>query len=408
MPDQKVETQFKTEHNGRTVYFCCGSCVQKFKANPAPYLSNLPPENPAANSDPTRVKTPPPNPPQKTGYEWFELALPIGEFCGRHQSLLIYLCVVFVVIAVAGRVRCRLSKCEHPGRAVRWLEPFTRGSTLVILVLIGVCGELWREATRAQAETEQARNATSETTEQLQKQFRDEIARTKTSGKLFSWAWPQALHELPKGLKNTFYRGNDERSPKLFNGGNYRTVTFHVAARTEDGRDVTPGMNLAGQTLRMRLEIVRAPHTTPYFFTTDRMAQVFLLSLDERTAPPVALTPVTPEWRWVVEASFNQPSEPKGYTRLSKVWSLSVGDPKGPNEAIPHYCVQCVIHTQDGVVQPKSSVWMIPVYPSPILHGPTADREWFSDRPIPEIPEGKNVTDPKLLGIPEEKKDQKK
>jgi len=55
------------------------------------------------------------------------------------------------------------------------------------------------------------------------------------------------------------------------------------------------------------------------------------------------------------------------------------------------------------VVRPESSAWMLPVFASPILHGANADREWFSDRPIPAIPDGKQSTDPKLLGLPEGK-----
>jgi len=84
-----------------------------------------------------------------------------------------------------------------------------------------------------------------------------------------------------------------------------------------------------------------------------------------------------------------------------------VGQSKPGLSAMIHYYIQAIFHIQDGVVLPESTLWMIPVYPSPILQGPHADGEWFSDRPIPEIPDGKNVTDPKLLGLPEKTKEKK-
>jgi hypothetical protein len=221
------------------------------------------------------------------------------------------------------------------------------------------------------------------------------------SAKLLQWAWPQALHELPKGVRNTYYRGNDERSEKLFNGGNYRTATFHVALKAADGSDVQPGAKVGGQKLAVRFNIVRAPNTAPNFFKAEQMSQAFLASLDGNASDKVSLlTVVEPDQRWGATVPVGEANE-KGYLRLTGVWGVCVGDLKGGiGGSMIHYYIQAVLHIQDGVLLPESTVWMIPVYPSPILHGPQADGHWFSDRPIPEIPDGKNVTDPKLLGLP--------
>jgi YHS domain-containing protein len=400
IPTEKALPELKTDHNGRTIHFCCEGCVQKFKANPSPYLANLPPDNSSNNVDMSRIKPPPPNPPIATGLEWLEPVFKAVDFLERHQPLSIYIAGAGLLVMMAMRIRNRRAKRENPGRIFRWLEPLSRHSTLVILVLLGVCGELWRLTALAEAEAEQTRNNATEQVNQLQEAISQAHAQGASTSNMLTWAWPQALHELPKGLKNTYYRGNDERSPKLFNGGNYRTATFHVSVRTPDGRDVTPGMNLAGQVPRVRLEIVRAPNTAPNFFTADQMSNTFLIPLDDPQADPAALSTVTPEQHWVAEAPFGRPGTEKGYTRLNRVWCVCVGVPKPRlSSAQIHYYIQCVMHTQDGVVQPESSAWMISVYPSPILHTATADQEWFSDRPIPEIPNGKNATDPKLLGI---------
>ncbi len=41
MEGRPAKKQFSAEHNGRTVYFCCSSCIDKFKADPDKYLAKL-------------------------------------------------------------------------------------------------------------------------------------------------------------------------------------------------------------------------------------------------------------------------------------------------------------------------------------------------------------------------------
>jgi YHS domain-containing protein len=400
MPDEKASTQYKAQHKGRTVYFCCDWCVKKFISNPTPYSANL---EPAPEATPPAPVAPKPNPKIKTGWEWLGPVFAATEYCERHPGLAIYLGTIGLLVAVAVRVR-RQTECAGHNRLARWLAPLRRPGTVAVLVLIGLCAELWRLKERADEEVTKARSAAA-TAPPVREPVVEKAPNT-VSTKLLHWAWPQALEALPKGLKNTYYRGNDERSPKLFNGGDYRTVTFNVAVRTEDGRDLTPGTNLTDRTPRMRLEIVRAPNTARNFFKAGPMSEVFLAPLGENARGAAELKTDVPEQRWSVEVPFDGPVPAKDYARLNGVWGLCIGNPKsGPARATIHYYVQCVLHTQNGIVQPESSAWMVPVYPSPILHCPTADREWFSDRPIPEIPDGKNVTDPKLLGLPEEKND---
>lgn len=41
-PTDEVEEDISTNYNGRTVYFCCKSCLRDFNKNPEEYLANLP------------------------------------------------------------------------------------------------------------------------------------------------------------------------------------------------------------------------------------------------------------------------------------------------------------------------------------------------------------------------------
>jgi YHS domain-containing protein len=369
MPHKPAVAEHRAEYQGRTVHFCCEQCVEKFRQNPAAYLAVVDTASGLTSTPPESAK-----PGDVPG-----VAVAVVEFGERHLWVCVYLLAVSIGVALARR---RGGRVERLGRL----------GTLALLVIVGVCVELGCEVGRARSEAAAAREAARKAAETPRP------ALPGSSAQLLTWSWPQGFHELPRGLTNTYYRGNDERSPKLFNGGNYRTATFTVSVRTADGREVRPGDYLAGQALRLRLDIVRAPKTTPHFFTPDRMARVYLHSALTGTEPtPVPLTTTRPEQEWAVEVPVGGAVPAAGYFRQPGLWCLALKPGAAPE--IIHYYVRCVLHFQDGVVLPESCVWMVPVYESPILHGPRADGEWFSDRPIPEIT-GENTTDPDLLGIP--------
>ncbi|MCE9560961.1 MAG: YHS domain-containing protein [Planctomycetes bacterium] len=377
MPTEDAVAEFHAEYQGHTIYFCCEGCVRKFQANPGPYLANLPP---AEMSPTVKVELERPR--------W----LRVWEFCERHGPIILAVIAAFLLVLTL----------QFSRRESRFLKLFAHRSVYLILLLTGACAILWREMEQAREEAATIQNATA------QQQAAAEKSQNVQSGKLLQWAWPQGLHELPKGIRNTYYRGNDERSEKLFNGGNYRTATFHLSVLGSTDAEIESGAKVAGQQLRIRLEIVRAPNTAANFFKADQMAEVFLSPLSEGTKGEIyPLTMTEAERRWSVAVPTGQPRA-IGYQRIAGVWAVCVGDTKGGVAgAKVHYYIQAIFHIQDGVMLPESTLWMIPVYPSPILHGPHADGQWFSDRPIPEIPDGKNVTDPKLLGVPEKKTKEK-
>jgi len=379
MPHQPASAEHRAEYQGRTVYFCCEECVEKFRHNPAAYVAVL---NAAAASNPPAGPAPPAADAPQPG-TFLALAIAAVEFGERHLWLGAYLLAVVAGFALARRRGGRFARLGRPG-------------TLVALVLAGVCAELGREVGRAQSEAVAARESARRAA------AAPAAGKPAPSGELLTWSWPQGFHGLPRGLKTTFYRGNDERSPKLFNGGNYRTATFTLSVRAADGREVRPGDNLAGQSLRLRLDVVRAPKTSPHFFKRDQMARVFFFPASGGGgAETVPLTVVRPDWEWSAELPVGGSVPASGYAKQAGVWCLGMrpGPTPDPATGVVHYYIQAALHFQDGVIAPESTVWMVPVMMSLILNGPRADGEWFSDRPIPEIA-GENTTDPDLLGIP--------
>lgn len=373
MPGEKALPEFATDFEGRRVGFCCADCRIKFLADPEAYRQ--------------RLITAPPDP--RPRFDLLSLLFGFVNFAERHKVVIRYVFGALIALLVALKARALMRRSERPSKLLRSLASLASPLGLVALLLGGACTELGQRLERQRLEEDSRVEKARQTTPQF------------VSDKLFSWAWPQALNELPSGLKATYYRGNDERSEKLFNGGDYRTATFHLALQTEYGQQIEPGTVVGDKNLKMRLDIVRAPKTALHFFTREAMARVYLVPLGSQAGQkPLALTPLKSEAHWVVEAPLKSVSA-TGYARHNAAWALLVATSSEPlpNVDNTHYCIACSLHFNDGIVLPQSRLWMLPIFPSPILKGPKTDRQWFSDRPIPEIT-GENTNDPRLLGVP--------
>jgi YHS domain-containing protein len=397
-PDEKALSEFKLEHQGRTIYFCCEACVQRFRENPDPYLSNL--EAPAKPAD--SASAPKPNPRLRTGWEWAEPLLAAAEFCLRRPIVPVALVAAYLFTTAAATFHRRWTRGgATPGLGTRMLGLLSCWGTFAALVLAAACVDLWLAKGRAEAALDAARTQAIRAEEALEeyRNPRSGAAAYPYLEKVLHYSWPQGFHALPRGTSNTFYRGNDERSEKLFNGGNYRTATYHVSLRAADGREVRSGDAVQDQPLAVRCEIVRAPNTAPEFFSADRMAGVFFTRGDPAREAK-RLTIVRPDRHWMSDLPVGVVPV-AGEHEIRGVWLMFAGraeDPPTLAGAACWYYIQYTLFFRDGRLDERSTVWMMSVFPSPKLTGANSDAQWFSDRPIPEIPDGKNATDPKLLG----------
>ncbi len=216
----------------------------------------------------------------------------------------------------------------------------------------------------------------------------------------------------PPRLGGTYYRGNDERSPRLFNGGFYRTATMHLALSDVEDRRLAWGDTLPSDELFIRLEIERAPMATPTLFTPTLMAKAFLSPCRPATRTPGLEAMVYPletletGERWVGRVPVKLPSpDAAGDMLLSGELFLYHGVPgKEQISARPHFGMSYRINVKRGVIQPGSDLWMGSLYKLSKVFYPPPDRilpnEWFDSWEIPVI-EGSNSTDPKLLGVEE-------
>ena len=217
--------------------------------------------------------------------------------------------------------------------------------------------------------------------------------------------------DLSPRLSATYYRGNDERSEQLYNGGFYRTCDFNIDLCDADGHPLTYGDPVAIDGLFLRIRITRAPGTPDFFWTPDRMANIFAsrdpgkrLGLGGATVPDaVPMEVVRPMREWLMLyrlAPFADPSRPDQLAGIVYHCEKRFGRGERQIGSRFHYAFQFDLELADSRLQAGSDLWMGSTYRNRALRiWEIPAGEWLSTEPIPVI-EGENLTtDPKLLGI---------
>ena len=211
---------------------------------------------------------------------------------------------------------------------------------------------------------------------------------------------PRPLRPLrPNRLGGTYYRGDWDRHPALFNGGNYRTATYRLSLCDGDGRQLAAGDEV-GRNLVVRLELVRAANQPDALFDDAVIGQLFLSNQDltgpDATLPsnPVRFQAVEPHQRWVAEypltAQSDAPSSrSEGLLYVYRARSQAL--PDVPVKIECQYGISFSLSIVDRQLMPDSDLWMGPLYSNDYLALPQPRRvpleEWFDDREIPEIPD---------------------
>lgn len=196
----------------------------------------------------------------------------------------------------------------------------------------------------------------------------------------------------PRRLGGAYYRGNDERSDELFNGGFYRTATFHIHLAGADGEPLQWGDPLPSEP-HLRFEIVRSPHASPSLFAPNIMEQVALSAVQ-----PEQLKTQTGS-----ESSFTSLHEQEQGERWSCLFPLAAipdqgrlsgkvyvySEAKGGVLKNPAYLIGYELAASEGTIAKSSQIWMASVYNISKLQWPEPGKipadQWFDFRPIPEI-----------------------
>jgi hypothetical protein len=389
LPHQPVRPGKFLMYRGRKVFVCCDDCMAVFESRPLDFLSALPQFSAAEASD---------LPATDYRKKWTAVLDSLVAFERDVRPFLVGAAVLLLLHLIALQ-RVRRAAAPEARSAPRWCRVLARGVNVGLILLAGLSAQLaalyFRPAPPAARKAPAARNPDAD--------FRA-FHRIHRQLLLQSADQPGFRHTL----KLSYYRGNDERYPALFNGGNYRTCTMNLSLRTEDGREIAPGDDVSGRRLFVRLELVRAPFTSDALFRKDQMTTYGLMAGNprpwesgaDRPSRRVGLTVLTPDWKW--EALYPLTDEDPAPVEIERLIYFGPCQPNTPVTQLSsaaHYAVGCRLVLRDGRLQPESELWMAAV----LVAGQFAEPEmyqWFGLRPLPEIPQAQKAT-PRELGLDE-------
>jgi hypothetical protein len=199
-------------------------------------------------------------------------------------------------------------------------------------------------------------------------------------------------------LESVYFRGNCERRPDLFNGGNYRTATLHLRLLGKDEQPLRVGDRVEEAGLVAEIEIVRAPNTQQGMYSDRLMGGVFLTEthypdrVTRLVGKTVVLETLDPGNRWRARYPLDG-RRSRDKDRLQGLIYLHVnlrndGKPFFP---VVHYGIRYDLHLRDGILREDSDLWLGNLYWTPRLEVPRPHavpmREWFDVEEIPLIPD---------------------
>lgn len=401
MPEQAASSEFALIYRGVTVQFCCDKCRSKFDRDPEPYLAhlrNLPP----APASVVRQSTLPQSPPSRVGQFLNTLLIGVEPFAERWRTVMFVLLGVLVINMIAGRLVQKDghgSALEDPStvrqrsvliRAPRGLALIlARRSTVVVLVAGILVGHLLGPASVG-PNSGAGRYPGPPGDLPPERKFQSQMVRQRQlQGEQFV-----------TGLEKTYWRGNDDRSPKLYQGGIYCTCRMHVRLQTADGQAVKPGDDVMGKRLFVRVEIERAANTLQIHFDDADLTRTFLLSRDVDPKQPhgdhtaaCMFNIVQPGQRWEAVCDVGEVHDAgRPFTGMVVVVPATAPS-RNPEMSWPaafygiQYELQLDGKSGGAVVSPSSKLWMAATYFTEELPDNRV-YEWLSWKPLPEIPDG--------------------
>ncbi len=372
MTDQSVVDDYNIVHKGKVVRFCCDECRKQFLSTPTAYEDKLP--QLAQLGVVAEIK------------QWYQ------DYQNEVSILAIALLLVGLRVYRFFRTVTPADLASPLGRL--WMAPCS--GTIPFMLATGFLGWALVGVLNARGDD-----------------MLEDYMHYATFYDFGCPPQPEHPGAAPR-LSGTYYRGNDERNPRLFNEGNYRTASFHIALCDKDGRELAHGDHVRGRQLFVRFEIERAPFTPDFLYSDELMSKMFLtrqcevfLGREEPVADRVDLSTVEPLQRWqsIVPITASDGAccgQLSGVVYVceeyyAKPWYRLEKEERGGSRY--HYGLKYRLHIEDGRLAGESDLWMNALYRTRKFEKTTIPMsEWFSHKPIPALP-GANVLDPDLLGI---------
>jgi hypothetical protein len=366
-----ASSDYRITYKNTEIRFCCNECVTEFLTNPEVYEGRVP-----------QLRN-------QTLREKMEVVL---------DSNATFVTCAALTLLLAGLLLYRRSAKSQP-TATSWFSRLcTRKVPLQypLLILVGYLG--WEVYS-------------------LREDLADKLLEDNIHfATMHDFGTPPVPYRPPlkPRVQAEFYRGNDERSPRLFNNGNYRTATFQVSLQDGQGRTLDHGAATGGADLFLRLEIIRPKFTPDFLFSDKIMGKMFLTQEFDKflgkvgvVADEVPLTTLEEMQRWHALFPLGRVAIEGDDHRSGLVYLCEKQDRQAhwwssarvQSGARYHYGIGYDLVFKDGKLTTDSDVWMGFLYRTRKFPQWKVPREqWFSHEAIPMLP-GPNVQDPKLLGI---------
>ena len=388
IPDRNASADIKVEFKGKDVCFCCNECKSEFLENPELYESEVP--------------------------QLQELSAreQVAHMFDANMRFIIVSALATVLLASMVYRRWRMRSVATKAQPVQNVEKATSQTREKV-------GWMKSLATKNVSPVFPLSIAAAilgfEVYSLRQERELTNIEENMHFATFYDFGYPPVpiRPDFEPRVQATFYRGNDERSPRLFNNGNYRTGTFHVSVVDEDWNEVVHLEETGDRELFLALEIERPPYTPDFLYAPEFMTQMFLTSECDRylgrTAPVsdrVDLEVVEPMQRWRARypiGNLDGEQQTRGIVYVCQeywykgYWWSRKDDTRGGSRF--HYAIQYDLSSTNGVLADTSDLWMGSLYRTrkfPQWKVPLD--QWFSAMPIPELPYA-GTDDPELLGI---------
>jgi len=392
-PEKKSKEKHVAEYKGEKIYFCCSSCVDEFLAAPEIYVANLPEKLRLAVGGEKGDRNSPDT--IGTAVDRGRL-LVISPYAGSETvSDVAAVAGVFYVVVLGGAFFSRKNEKRKRRFLKVGLSPFVAMCFVVAAVAADSLGAR-RELRK------------------YQHKYEDLVIRdTLHFASYYEYGTPLRV-ERPQNVSGSnrlspvYYRGNDERSPELFNRGFYRTATMSLSLVDEAGQEVQAGDRVDGD-LYLKLLVERGKNTPDYFFSDSLMGKMFLTASSEpliggngEVSDRVSFDAIQPNY--VFEAKYPLTISGDGgvdssvYVREDRLHAK-----KTKLGSRVHYAIHVDLKMDGDILSDQSLIWMGSIYRTRRLRSwkIPAD-EWLGTTPIPELPEPHDEKSSKLLGVDEQ------
>lgn len=298
--------------------------------------------------------------------------------------------VLLLVLLAAVRLQA-MRKADHPFTARRGRTLYAALGWIrvehVLLVFLGVAALDLMAITRRQVARAEA--------------LTDHVALERAENPVYTYFFgdPPKPYRPPveKTVDATYWRGNCERAPHLFNGGRYRTGTLHLSLCDAERNPVRIGDAVPAGGLFVRFDIKRSPHTADTMYAEAQMSRVFASPtwytgrIRRLAEPPVVLDVIKKDWSW----SALLPVAQSGDGTHTQLWYVyqNLRQDGVPFTPKVHLGITYELMITDGKVAEGSDLWMGNLFWNVTMEPPPRPyqlplAEWLHHEPIPVIPDG--------------------